>query len=67
MEDDGPGIPEPEREKVLETGYSTSEDGTGLGLSIAQSMADSHDWTLSITEGRDGGARFELRGVEVKR
>ncbi|MFB6273918.1 MAG: ATP-binding protein [Salinibacter sp.] len=63
VEDDGPGIPDEKREKVLKTGYTTSEDGTGLGLSIARSVADSHDWSLSIAEGRDGGARFEIRGA----
>ncbi len=65
IEDDGPGIPEEKREKVLETGYSTSEDGTGLGLSIARSVADSHEWSLSVTDGRKGGARFEIRGAHI--
>ena len=66
VEDDGPGIPEEKREKVLETGYTTTEDGTGLGLSIAWSVADSHGWDLSITDGREGGARFEIREAQVQ-
>lgn len=35
IEDDGPGIPADDRQRVLEPGVSTSERGTGLGLSIA--------------------------------
>lgn len=54
VEDDGPGIPEGKREKVLETGYSTTEEGTGLGLSIAGAVADSHGWSLSAADGREG-------------
>ena len=60
VEDTGPGIPESEREDVLDYGYSTTSDGSGLGLSIVQNVADIHGWELSVTEGSDGGARFEF-------
>lgn len=36
--DDGPGIPEGQREEALEDGFSTANDGTGLGLSIGSSI-----------------------------
>ena len=65
VEDDGPGIPEAEREAVVERGYSTSTDGLGLGLSIVRDVADAHGWRLHVTEGETGGARFELSGVEL--
>jgi PAS domain S-box-containing protein len=65
VEDDGAGIPEPERESAFESGYSTAEDGTGFGLSIAREIADAHGWTITAAEGSDGGARFEVRGVRV--
>ncbi|MCT9097282.1 histidine kinase N-terminal 7TM domain-containing protein [Haloarchaeobius sp. HME9146] len=63
VEDDGPGIPEAEREQVLEDGYSTNEEGTGLGLSIVRSIVEGHGWSLVVTDGRDGGARFEVTGT----
>jgi signal transduction histidine kinase len=63
--DNGPGIPEAERERVLLSGYSTAEGGTGLGLSIVDEVADAQDWSLRITESADGGARFEFHGVET--
>ena len=63
VEDDGPGIPASDRETVLEAGYTTSERGTGYGLEIVQSVVDAHGWSLAVTEGRAGGARFEITGV----
>ena len=64
VEDNGTGIPEAERERITERGYSTSSDGTGLGLAIVQEIADSHGWQLRATDSTTGGARFELTGVE---
>lgn len=64
VEDDGSGIPEGNREDVFEAGYSTSEHGTGLGLSIVKQVVEAHGWNISVTENSEGGARFEITGVE---
>ena len=64
VEDDGPGIPEDDREQVFDAGYSTSQEGTGFGLRIVEQVATAHGWSVRVTEGRDGGARFEVTGVE---
>jgi len=61
--DDGPGIPEADRETVFDSGYSTAADGTGVGLSIVQTIADAHGWSVAVTESETGGTRFEIRGV----
>jgi PAS domain S-box-containing protein len=58
--DDGPGIPEDDREKVMEYGYSTAEGGTGLGLAIVREIAEAHGWTVEVSESADGGARFDV-------
>jgi signal transduction histidine kinase len=63
--DNGPGIPEPKREQIFESGYSSTGKGTGFGLSIADMIAQSHGWTLLVTESTEGGARFEVRGVQM--
>ncbi|WP_256299662.1 histidine kinase N-terminal 7TM domain-containing protein [Haloarchaeobius salinus] len=63
--DDGIGIPADSRADVLDDGYTTNEDGTGLGLSVVQSIADAHGWTVRVTEGDSGGARFEFAGAVV--
>jgi len=62
--DDGTGIPEADRDDVFEAGYSTADAGTGFGLRIVEQVADAHGWTVDVTESADGGARFEIRGVE---
>jgi PAS domain S-box-containing protein len=64
IEDDGPGIPPAKRDAVFETGHSTAEEGNGLGLNIVAQIADAHGWDVRISEGTDGGARFEISGVE---
>jgi PAS domain S-box-containing protein len=65
IEDDGPGIPVKDREKVFEAGYSTSESGTGLGLNIVKRVADAHGWDIRVTESSMGGTRFEITGLEI--
>jgi signal transduction histidine kinase len=62
--DNGPGIPETKREQIFESGYSSTGKGTGFGLSIADMIAQSHGWTLLVTESTEGGARFEVRGFK---
>ena len=64
VEDDGPGIPAAERDRVFDPGYSTSERGTGFGLAIVRETANSHGWTVRVTEGSQGGARFAVTGVD---
>lgn len=65
IEDGGPGIPPEKRERVFETGYSTSTDGTGFGLGIVERIVEAHGWSVAVTEGTDGGARFDIRGVSI--
>jgi signal transduction histidine kinase len=62
--DDGPGIPEDDRESVFGAGYSTTRDGTGFGLGIVKEVAGAHGWDVRVTESADGGARFEITGVD---
>jgi len=58
--DEGPGIPESERQKVFARFHTarpeTEEFGThsGLGLAIARTIAEAHDGTLTVTDRADG-------------
>ena len=61
VEDDGSGIPVEKREEVLEPGHSSARGGTGFGLTIIKRIVEAHGWELSITDGSDGGARFEIK------
>lgn len=67
VSDDGPGVPEPERERIferfvrLDDARSRDEGGAGLGLAIARDVARRHQGALTVTRSPEGGARFELR------
>ncbi|WP_271077402.1 sensor histidine kinase [Aurantiacibacter sp. MUD61] len=66
--DEGPGIPENEREKVFRRFHShrpdaeTFGDHSGLGLAIGRTIAEAHDGSLSVDDesGELGGARLML-------
>jgi two-component system, OmpR family, sensor kinase len=66
VEDDGPGIPAPERARVFEPFYrlDRSRDratgGFGLGLSIAGKAIALHGGAIRIEESALGGARFVI-------
>jgi signal transduction histidine kinase len=64
VEDDGPGIPEEDRDQMFESGFTTNQDGTGFGLAIVREIAEAHGWNIRTTEAESGGARFEITGVE---
>jgi PAS domain S-box-containing protein len=64
VEDDGPGIPESDRDRVFDHGYTTRDDGTGYGLSVVRSVVGAHGWDVSVVDADQGGARFEITGIE---
>lgn len=57
--DDGPGMPESERETLLESSFAT-EGERGFGTTIMQNIAEGHDWEFSLTESDAGGLRIEI-------
>ena len=63
VEDDGPGVPESVREKILQPFFTTKTQGTGLGLAIvARRVAEfggTLDWESPVRDGR--GTRFEVK------
>jgi two-component system sensor histidine kinase TctE len=64
VEDDGPGIPHVERERVFEPFYrprDSTAGGSGLGLTIAREIAARHDAVLTIADKTDTpGTRIEV-------
>lgn len=63
VDDDGPGIPAAEREKVfrpfyrLDAGRNVDAGGTGLGLAIARDIAISHGGEVILGDSPLGGLR----------
>ncbi|MGO4391477.1 ATP-binding protein [Variovorax sp. M-6] len=64
VDDSGPGLPESERERVLDRFYRVGEaqaPGSGLGLAIVKSIADLHAATVSLDRSPLGGLRVQVR------
>lgn len=65
VEDNGPGIPENERELVLQPFYralGTNVDGSGLGLAIVHEIAQQHGATVHMEDASPDGSQ---RGLKV--
>jgi two-component system sensor histidine kinase BaeS len=67
IDDDGPGIPELERERVfenfvrLETSRSRDSGGTGLGLAVVRALMLAHGGEVQLGVSPLGGTRATLR------
>ena len=60
ISDHGHGIPEENREKILQPFFSTKKDGTGLGLPIVKKIVDAHHGRLEIKDNPEKGATFTV-------
>ncbi|WP_004472081.1 sensor histidine kinase [Leptospira santarosai] len=61
VEDEGPGIPEEDLEKIFEKFYRSKNQnhvGSGLGLSISKSIVETHGGRLTAENRKGQGARF---------
>ena len=70
VDDDGPGVPAAERERVFErfhrvdSARSRDSGGSGLGLAISREIVEAHGGRIWVEDSALGGARaaFELPG-----
>ena len=64
ISDDGPGVPEAERERIFRPFYrldqSRTTPGSGLGLALVKAIAELHGGTVKLVDAAPG-ARFEIR------
>jgi two-component system, NtrC family, sensor kinase len=60
FQDNGPGIPEGQRNDIFEPFFSTKEGGTGLGLTVSYNIVTAHGGTLDLINGHKPGACFRL-------
>ncbi|MCB0395081.1 MAG: HAMP domain-containing histidine kinase [Flavobacteriales bacterium] len=66
VEDDGPGIPENEREHIFERFYRVEQEetrttrGTGLGLYIVRYITQLYGGRVEVNQGPTSGARFTV-------
>jgi signal transduction histidine kinase len=67
VDDDGPGIPAPDWQRVfdrfvrLDDSRSRNDGGSGLGLAISQEIVHSHGGAITACASPLGGARFDIR------
>lgn len=63
IEDNGPGVPEEIREKMMQPFFTTKKgtEGTGLGLSISQEIIKSHGGVLEIISKEGEFTRFTIK------
>jgi len=60
VEDDGPGIPEDQMDRIFQPMTTTKASGMGLGLSVTRSIIESHDSVLTVGRSPLGGAAFSF-------
>ncbi|MCC7100633.1 MAG: sensor histidine kinase [Rubrivivax sp.] len=63
VDDDGPGIPPAQRERMFERGVQLDERraGSGLGLDIVRTLAETYGGSVQVQQAPLGGARLSLR------
>ncbi|MEX5339915.1 ATP-binding protein [Pseudomonas sp. I2] len=62
IEDDGPGVPPDQRERILQRGerLDRQHPGQGIGLAVVKDIIDSYDAELSLDDSPLGGAAFRI-------
>jgi len=62
IEDDGPGVPTEQRQRILQRGerLDGQHPGQGIGLAVVKDILESYGGELQLDESRLGGARFRV-------
>jgi signal transduction histidine kinase/ligand-binding sensor domain-containing protein len=63
VKDNGPGIPEEMKEKIMQPFFTTKKgtEGTGLGLYITNDIVKAHGGMMDIDSSKERGSRFIIR------
>lgn len=62
VDGDGPRIDPDDRTNLFETRYTDRR----CGLHVSSAIAEAHGWTISVSGSADGGARFDVAGLETR-
>ena len=65
--DDGPGVPESQRQEIFKPYVTTNQKGTGLGLAVVQQIVSAHGWEIACLPNEPRGARFRVRHLRLAR
>jgi two-component system sensor histidine kinase TctE len=66
VEDDGPGIPLEERDRVFERFYRRNQLGSGLGLAIVGEICRAHLAHISLHDGAERGLKVRVSFVALE-
>jgi len=62
VEDDGRGISDGDKERILERGFRSGiTGGSGLGMYLVRRIVDNYDGDIEVKDSELGGARFDVR------
>ncbi|MEP1306084.1 MAG: ATP-binding protein [Balneola sp.] len=63
IEDNGPGIPEEMKDKIMQPFFTTKKgtEGTGLGLSITNDIVKAHGGELNVSSKGNEGTKFSIQ------
>jgi signal transduction histidine kinase len=60
ISDSGPGVPNRDRDKIFERGFTRKRDGRGLGLYISKEVLRRAGYRILLEDSRFGGATFRI-------
>ncbi|HTM22081.1 MAG TPA: ATP-binding protein, partial [Kofleriaceae bacterium] len=60
VDDNGPGVPAAERQRIFTPFYTTKDHGTGLGLAVSHTIVALHGGAITVEDAPTGGARFSV-------
>jgi two-component system sensor histidine kinase PhoQ len=62
VEDDGPGVPASQRERILQRGerLDRQNPGQGIGLAVVKDIIESYGARLTLEDSSLGGAAFRI-------
>jgi signal transduction histidine kinase len=65
VRDNGPGVPESQREEIFKPYFTTHQKGTGLGLAVVQQIVLAHGWEIHCLSNEPKGAIFRLTHLKL--
>jgi two-component system sensor histidine kinase HydH len=60
VHDNGPGVPEGDRQRIFMPFFTTKSEGTGLGLSLVQKIVVAHNGEVTVDR-LDDGTQFDVK------
>ena len=64
VSDNGPGVPNRDREAIFELGFTRKPGGRGMGLYISREMLEKEGYQLQLSENLNGGATFIIKPID---